>query len=39
MSREWKVGDLFSVEGVITETADSAGDYPFARKALSFRAG
>ena len=27
MSREWKVGDRFSVEGVITETADSAGDY------------
>ena len=27
MSREWKVGDRFSVEGVITETADSDGDY------------
>ncbi len=27
MEREWKVGDRFSVEGVITETADSAGDY------------
>ncbi len=27
MAREWKVGDRFSVEGVITETADSAGVY------------
>ena len=27
MVREWKVGDRFSVEGVITETADSDGDY------------
>ena len=27
MGHEWKIGDRFSVEGVITETADSAGDY------------
>ena len=27
MEREWKVGDRFSVEGVVTATADSAGDY------------
>ena len=27
MTHEWKVGDRFSVEGVITETADSDGDY------------
>ena len=27
MAHEWKVGDRFSVEGVITETADSDGDY------------
>ena len=27
MSREWKIGDRFSVEGVITEDADSDGDY------------
>ena len=27
MTHEWKVGDRFSVEGVITEAADSAGDY------------
>ena len=27
MAHEWQVGDRFSVEGVITETADSDGDY------------
>lgn len=27
MTHQWKVGDRFSVEGVITETADSAGNY------------
>ena len=27
MSREWKVGDRFSVEGVVTALPDSDGDY------------
>ena len=27
MAHEWKVGDRFSIEGVITKTADHAGDY------------